>query len=79
MTCAAQEDKQRGLIDKTVYRVNESFIDEIIEILPSVDHIYFAGGEPLIMDEHYRILEEIQKHVLIRSLSSSNCLKSILS
>lgn len=64
----AQEDKQRGLIDKTVYRVNESFIDEIIEILPSVDHIYFAGGEPLIMDEHYRILEEIQKQNLARKI-----------
>jgi radical SAM protein with 4Fe4S-binding SPASM domain len=60
----AQEDKQRGIGDKTILRVDESFIDQIIEILPSIDHIYFAGGEPLIMDEHYRILEEIQRQNL---------------
>ena len=26
-----------------------------------VEQIYFAGGEPLIMDEHYRILEELER------------------
>jgi hypothetical protein len=26
-----------------------------------VEQIYFAGGEPLMMDEHYRILEELEK------------------
>jgi len=26
-----------------------------------VEQIYFAGGEPLIMDEHYVILEELEK------------------
>ena len=31
-------------------------IDEQIE---NVDEIYFAGGEPLIMDEHYYILEKL--------------------
>ena len=27
--------------------------------LDYVEHIYFAGGEPLLMEEHYRILEEL--------------------
>jgi len=29
--------------------------------LDYVDQIYFAGGEPLMMDEHYRILEELER------------------
>jgi MoaA/NifB/PqqE/SkfB family radical SAM enzyme len=32
----------------------DKFIDE-------VEEIYFAGGEPLLMDEHYYILEELTK------------------
>lgn len=33
------------------------------QLLPHIDYveqIYFAGGEPLMMDEHYRILEELE-------------------
>ena len=32
------------------------------QLLPHIDHveqIYFAGGEPLLMEEHYRILDEL--------------------
>lgn len=29
---------------------------QIEKFLPSVEQIYFAGGEPLIMEEHYKIL-----------------------
>ncbi len=28
-------------------------------ILPDLDEIHFAGGEPLIMDSHYRVLEKL--------------------
>lgn len=35
---------------------------QIEEILPTVELIYFAGGEPLIMEEHYRILNWLIKH-----------------
>lgn len=38
---------------------NENGWNELREFLPSVEHAYFAGGEPLIMDEHYLILEEL--------------------
>jgi sulfatase maturation enzyme AslB (radical SAM superfamily) len=34
------------------------------QLLPHIDYveqIYFAGGEPLMMDEHYRILEELER------------------
>lgn len=34
------------------------------QLLPHIDYveqIYFAGGEPLMMDDHYRILEELER------------------
>jgi MoaA/NifB/PqqE/SkfB family radical SAM enzyme len=34
------------------------------QLLPHIDHveqIYFAGGEPLLMEEHYLILEELER------------------
>jgi MoaA/NifB/PqqE/SkfB family radical SAM enzyme len=30
---------------------------EVRDIIPRAEKIYFAGGEPLLMDEHYRILD----------------------
>ena len=33
--------------------------DQLVEYLPMVERVYFAGGEPLIMEEHYKILKEL--------------------
>ncbi len=41
-----------------------SNFDELLNFLDDVKEIYFAGGEPLIMDEHYQILEELEKRKL---------------
>ena len=35
--------------------------EQLIEHIDHVEQIYFAGGEPLMMDEHYRILEELER------------------
>lgn len=35
------------------------FLDYILNQLPHVKEIYFAGGEPLIQDEHYKVLDRI--------------------
>lgn len=35
----------------------ELFWEQINSFLPTVESIYFAGGEPLIMDEHYKLLK----------------------
>ena len=37
-------------------RHDEDIWEQMKEHLPYVEHIYFAGGEPLIMEEHNRIL-----------------------
>lgn len=35
--------------------------EQLIEHIDHVEQVYFAGGEPMMMDEHYRILEELEK------------------
>lgn len=35
----------------------ESLWEQLAEILPTVETIYFAGGEPMLTEEHYRILK----------------------
>ena len=54
---------------------NETDIwEQLIEHIDHVEQIYFAGGEPLIMDEHYRILEELQRREMfhVRLLYNTN-------
>jgi len=36
----------------------KNFMDELDPLLQSVERVYWAGGEPLITDEHYRILDK---------------------
>lgn len=38
-----------------------TIIDELLKQLPYVEEIYFAGGEPLMMEEHYKILQALIK------------------
>ena len=33
--------------------------NQMIEHIPYLEQIYFAGGEPLLMEEHYRLLDEL--------------------
>ena len=40
-------------------RREEDMWDQLQEHIPYLEQIYFAGGEPLIMEEHYRILKEL--------------------
>jgi hypothetical protein len=49
-------------------RVN--ILEQVEEFIDEVEVVYFAGGEPLIMDEHYRVLEMLEErqayHVKLR-------------
>jgi len=40
----------------------ETLWEQIVPILPHLEKIHFAGGEPLIMEEHYRILKFFAEH-----------------
>lgn len=38
---------------------NPTFWDEVFDQIPNIKKLYFAGGEPLMIKEHKRFLEEI--------------------
>jgi len=40
-------------------RNNKKFLQEVLDQIPNIQTAYFAGGEPLITEEHYIMLEEI--------------------
>ena len=40
-------------------RHDDDIWEQMQEHIPHLDQIYFAGGEPLIMDEHYYILQKL--------------------
>ena len=39
-----------------------SMIEQMLPHIPYLEQVYFAGGEPLIMKEHYFMLEQLIKH-----------------
>jgi hypothetical protein len=41
------------------HKNNPTFMKELFEQIPHLYQLYWAGGEALIMDDHYTILEEI--------------------
>lgn len=44
-----------------VGRTEEDMWEQMLPHIPYIEQIYFAGGEPLIMEEHYRFLQELVK------------------
>ena len=40
---------------------NPKFLQEVVDQIPNFKQAYFAGGEPLITEEHYILLEEMIK------------------
>ena len=58
-----QEDIKRKLPYARIYPKNNSprLLGEIMEHIPYMEYAYFAGGEPLITEEHYIMLEEMIK------------------
>jgi len=50
------ENKQSKLLNNFEKSKTYQFIDDNIQ---DVEEIYFAGGEPLIMDEHYYIMDKL--------------------
>jgi len=48
--------------------------EQMQEHIPYLDQIYFAGGEPLLMEEHYMILKELVKREMfhVRLIYNTN-------
>jgi len=47
-----------------VGRTSDDIWEQMLSQLDHVEQFYFAGGEPLIMEEHYRILKELDRRKL---------------
>jgi radical SAM protein with 4Fe4S-binding SPASM domain len=64
-----------------IMRVGRSQNDIWEQLLDQIEHVeqfYFAGGEPIIMEEHYRILKELDKRKMyhVRLIYNTNFSKS---
>jgi sulfatase maturation enzyme AslB (radical SAM superfamily) len=48
--------------------------DQLVDHIEYVEQIYFAGGEPLLMEEHYKILDELvrRKKFDVRLIYNTN-------
>jgi hypothetical protein len=57
--------------DKAIISFNSGgqAYERVRPYLTSVSHVYFAGGEPLLMDEHYWLLEQLAPRAAEVSLS----------
>lgn len=54
-----QEDLKRKVPWARILPKNDKILDEILTHVPYMEQAYFAGGEPLITEEHYILLEEM--------------------
>ncbi len=54
------EDAKQGRTIITIDKDNRSkYVDDVLQQIPHITMAYFAGGEPLITEEHYIMLEEM--------------------
>lgn len=59
-----EEGSKNNASNKRVTKAFTGNFKDLFLYLDDVKEIYFAGGEPLIMEEHYQILEELEKREL---------------
>jgi organic radical activating enzyme len=58
---AGDDWKDRNTVLNYAGRTETDMWEQLVPHLDYVEQIYFAGGEPLLMEEHYNILEELLK------------------
>lgn len=49
-----------GNSDLKVKKIRHSIIEESAKYANDIDQVYFAGGEPLIMDEHWQFVNQLK-------------------
>jgi len=58
---AGPEWRSKNQVLNYAGRYETDMWEQLSQHIDYVEQIYFAGGEPLIMDEHYKILEELER------------------
>lgn len=71
---AGPEWKSRNTVLNYAGRTEMDMWEQLEPHLDYVEQIYFAGGEPLLMEEHYRILDELDRRRLyhVRLIYNTN-------
>jgi sulfatase maturation enzyme AslB (radical SAM superfamily) len=66
--------KERNTVLNYAGRTETDMWEQLEPHLDYVEQIYFAGGEPLLMEEHYRILDELvrRKRFDVRLIYNTN-------
>ena len=66
--------KDRNQVLNYAGRTETDMWEQLLPHIDSVEQIYFAGGEPLLMEEHYRILDELvrRKRFDVRLIYNTN-------
>jgi radical SAM protein with 4Fe4S-binding SPASM domain len=66
--------KERNTVLNYAGRTETDMWEQLKPHLDYVEQIYFAGGEPLLMEEHYRILDELvrRKRFDVRLIYNTN-------
>lgn len=59
-----EEGSKRNAAGERIIKAFTNNFDELTGYLNEVEEIYFAGGEPLIMEEHYVLLTQIEQQQL---------------
>jgi len=65
-------DKHTALNYAGQYKTD--MFEQVMEHIGHVEQIYFAGGEPLTMEEHYKILDELERREMfhVRLIYNTN-------
>ena len=50
------------LIECSTGNASDKLWQQLTELIPSIDEAYFAGGEPLIMEQHYKVLQTLLEY-----------------
>jgi len=74
---AVEHNKMFGTNHQILFSLNDSSIDTIFSKLDSVKHIYLAGGEPLIEENNYVLLNKLIERGLKPSLLYNTNLTNI--
>ena len=71
---AGGEWKDRNQVLNYAGRTETDMWEQLLPHIDYVEQIYFAGGEPLLMEEHYRILDELvrRKRFDVRLIYNTN-------
>jgi radical SAM protein with 4Fe4S-binding SPASM domain len=66
--------KEKNTVLNYAGRTELDMWEQLEPHLDYVEQIYFAGGEPLLMEEHYRILDELVRRILfhVRLIYNTN-------